>query len=107
LQPTAWSADGLIEALEDPRPERFVVGVQWHPELGWKEDRLSQALFSRFIDATKEHLREIGDDGKTETAARSVVDETNIRTREKTAVNLDNLNLRGRVAVVTGGSRGI
>jgi len=32
LTPTAWAADGLIEAVEDPsRP--FVVGVQWHPEV--------------------------------------------------------------------------
>jgi putative glutamine amidotransferase len=52
---TAWSADGLIEAIEDPRPERFTLGVQWHPELGWKEDQLSQALFNRFIEATTAH----------------------------------------------------
>jgi putative glutamine amidotransferase len=31
LRPTAWSPDGLIEAVEDPK-RRFVVGVQWHPE---------------------------------------------------------------------------
>jgi putative glutamine amidotransferase len=53
LVATAWSSDGLIEALEDPRPERFALAVQWHPELGWKEDRLSQALFGQFIAAAK------------------------------------------------------
>jgi putative glutamine amidotransferase len=47
---TAWSSDGLIEAFEDPRAERFVVGVQWHPELGWNQDAFSQALFNRFIE---------------------------------------------------------
>jgi putative glutamine amidotransferase len=52
---TAWTSDGLIEAVEDIRPERFALGVQWHPELGWKEDLLSQALFTRFIAATKEY----------------------------------------------------
>ncbi|HEV7747740.1 MAG TPA: gamma-glutamyl-gamma-aminobutyrate hydrolase family protein [Pyrinomonadaceae bacterium] len=56
LVATAWSSDGLIEAVEDTRPERFALGVQWHPELGWERDRLSQALFKRFIAvaATKE-----------------------------------------------------
>jgi putative glutamine amidotransferase len=32
LCPVAWSADGLIEAVEDNRPDRFVLGLQWHPE---------------------------------------------------------------------------
>jgi putative glutamine amidotransferase len=50
LVATAWSSDGLIEAAEDPRPDRFVLGVQWHPELGWEKDPLSVALFARFID---------------------------------------------------------
>ncbi|MEK6283005.1 MAG: gamma-glutamyl-gamma-aminobutyrate hydrolase family protein [Acidobacteriota bacterium] len=54
LVETAWAADGLIEAVEDPRPERFVLGVQWHPELGWKEDGLSKALFERFISAARD-----------------------------------------------------
>ena len=46
---TAWSTDGVIEALEDPRPDRFIVAVQWHPELGWKDDELSQRLFKSFV----------------------------------------------------------
>lgn len=60
LTPTAWSSDGLIEAVEDPRRDRFVVGVQWHPELGWQQDYLSQALFNRFIAATNEYRRREG-----------------------------------------------
>lgn len=47
---TAWTTDGVIEALEDPRPDRFVVAVQWHPELGWKDDELSQRLFKSFVN---------------------------------------------------------
>ena len=47
---TAWSTDGVIEALEDPRSDRFVVAVQWHPELGWTHDELSQRLFKSFVD---------------------------------------------------------
>ena len=58
LVATAWSSDGLIEAVEDCRPERFAVGVQWHPELGWKEDTLSRALFDRFIAISRKHLDE-------------------------------------------------
>jgi putative glutamine amidotransferase len=49
LVSTAWTADGLVEALEDPRPDRYVLGVQWHPELGWHRDPFSKALFERFI----------------------------------------------------------
>lgn len=46
---TAWSPDGIIEALEDPRADRFVVAVQWHPELGWERDEISQRLFKVFV----------------------------------------------------------
>jgi len=46
---TAWSSDGLIEAMEDPRPDRFVLAVQWHPELGWERDAISQRLFKAFV----------------------------------------------------------
>ncbi len=58
LTATAWAPDGLIEALEDSRRERFALAVQWHPELGWKEDRFSQAMFKRFIAACKDYARE-------------------------------------------------
>lgn len=49
LLATAWASDGLVEAVEDPRNDRFVVGVQWHPELGWERDNFSRALFDRFV----------------------------------------------------------
>ena len=52
---TAWTSDGLIEAIEDSRPERFVLGVQWHPELGWQSDPLSQALFERFTAVAEQY----------------------------------------------------
>ena len=47
---TAWATDGVIEALEDPRSDRFVMAVQWHPELGWQHDELSQRLFKSFVN---------------------------------------------------------
>lgn len=50
LVATAWSTDGVVEALEDPRLDRFIVAVQWHPELGWPNDQFSQRLFRTFIN---------------------------------------------------------
>ena len=50
LVATAWSTDGVIEAIEDPRADRFVMAVQWHPELGWENDLLSQRLFRTFVN---------------------------------------------------------
>ena len=50
LVATAWTSDGVIEAIEDPRPDRFVMAVQWHPELGWERDLLSQRLFRAFVN---------------------------------------------------------
>ena len=50
LVATAWSTDGVIEAVEDPRDDRFILAVQWHPELGWSDDVLSQRLFRRFVN---------------------------------------------------------
>jgi putative glutamine amidotransferase len=53
LVATAWATDGIVEAVEDPRSDRFVLGVQWHPELGWERDELSRALFDRFVDEAR------------------------------------------------------
>ncbi len=54
LVATAWAPDGLVEAVEDPRSDRFVLGVQWHPELGWERDEFARALFDRFISEATE-----------------------------------------------------
>lgn len=53
LRATAWTADGLVEALEDTREDRWAVGVQWHPEIAWEEDDLSQAIFADFAKAAQ------------------------------------------------------
>jgi len=45
----AWASDGMVEAVQDPRGDRFVLGVQWHPELGWERDQFARALFERFV----------------------------------------------------------
>jgi putative glutamine amidotransferase len=53
LVATAWTSDGLVEALEDPRGDRFALAVQWHPEIAWEKDDFSRALFGSFIDAAR------------------------------------------------------
>ena len=47
LVESAWAADGTLEAVEDPS-QRFVVGVQWHPEAG--EDA---ALFDELVEQAR------------------------------------------------------
>lgn len=57
LRITATTRDGVIECVEDTRSDHFVLGVQWHPELGWEKDDLSQAIFKRFVaEASKPNL---------------------------------------------------
>ncbi len=43
LVPTAHAADGTIEALELPSAPSWVLGVQWHPEMG-EDTRVMRAL---------------------------------------------------------------
>jgi putative glutamine amidotransferase len=52
LRVAAVAPDGVIEALEDTEG-RFIVGVQWHPERGWREDLASQRLFSALIEQAR------------------------------------------------------
>lgn len=58
LRATAWTSDGLTEAVEDTREGRWGVGVQWHPEVAWRDDKLSLALFSSFVEAARVFRRE-------------------------------------------------
>lgn len=55
LVATAWTSDGLVEAMEDPRGDRFVMAVQWHPEIAWADDEFSTALFNRFVESSREY----------------------------------------------------
>jgi putative glutamine amidotransferase len=45
--------DGVIEALESPDPNQFVVAVQWHPERSYDVSAASRALFGAFLDAAR------------------------------------------------------
>jgi putative glutamine amidotransferase len=52
LKPVAWSADGVVEAVEDVRRSRFALGLQWHPEeLCHEPPHL--ALFEALVKAAK------------------------------------------------------
>ncbi|HEX8198109.1 MAG TPA: gamma-glutamyl-gamma-aminobutyrate hydrolase family protein [Pyrinomonadaceae bacterium] len=48
---SAAATDGIIEAIEDSRPGRFNLGVQWHPEICFRSDNLSRIIFEKFIEA--------------------------------------------------------
>ncbi|CAN5382100.1 gamma-glutamyl-gamma-aminobutyrate hydrolase family protein [soil metagenome] len=50
LKAAAWAKDGVVECIHDTRPDRFVLGVQWHPELSSSTDRLSEEIFEVFVE---------------------------------------------------------
>jgi putative glutamine amidotransferase len=56
LRATAWAEDGVIEAVEPAlgsplaRANRFVLGVQWHPER-MPDDASQRALFEALVQA--------------------------------------------------------
>lgn len=51
---SAVATDGIIEAIEDVRKDRFNLGVQWHPEICYPDDELSRKIFSKFMRAAAE-----------------------------------------------------
>ena len=52
LLPTATSDDGLVEAIENPYYNSYMMGVQWHPEYSWgKFDELTKIIFDDFSEA--------------------------------------------------------
>src|SRR5207247_131394 len=50
--PTAWSYDGVIEAIEPEAGDRFILGVQWHPERQ-TEAAPHRAIFEALIEAAR------------------------------------------------------
>ncbi|MFF3642234.1 gamma-glutamyl-gamma-aminobutyrate hydrolase family protein [Streptomyces sp. NPDC002564] len=49
LVPTAWAADGTVEALELPGGEGWFVAVQWHPEDTAGVDAGQRGLFEGLV----------------------------------------------------------
>jgi putative glutamine amidotransferase len=52
----AVAEDGVIEGIESTR-HRFVLGVQWHPEVLAPRQKLQRRLFSAFVEFCKPRLR--------------------------------------------------
>ena len=53
LREVAWAADGVVEGLEMPGDDRFVLGVQWHPEELVERDQAARNLFAAVVDAAR------------------------------------------------------
>lgn len=49
LKITARSVDGIVEAVEDTENGKFILGTQWHPELSYRTDGLSEKIFRNFV----------------------------------------------------------
>ena len=54
LRVVARCPDGVIEATESTDPNRFLIGVQWHPEKLMPEDKRQAKLLKAFVEAAKE-----------------------------------------------------
>ncbi len=50
LKAIAWAKDGVIEGIQDTRKNRFLLGVQWHPEVSVDFDDLSREIFELFVE---------------------------------------------------------
>jgi putative glutamine amidotransferase len=49
------SEDGIIEAVSFADADRFVIGVQWHPEYWYDTDIPSKNIFKAFGDSVRRH----------------------------------------------------
>ena len=53
LKAVAWASDGLIEAVELVDASRWVVGVQWHPEMMVPSHPSQAELFRALVDQAR------------------------------------------------------
>ncbi len=64
LEAEATAPDGMIEAVGVKGARAFALGVQWHPEWRFWEDKLSIALFAAFGDAARARAARAGVHGR-------------------------------------------
>jgi len=57
LREVAWAPDGIIEGVEMSGDDRFVLGVQWHPEELVAHDRAARNLFAAVVDVARRRSR--------------------------------------------------
>jgi putative glutamine amidotransferase len=57
LEAIAWAPDSIIEAVINTRRGQFALGIQWHPEVTSKTDKLSRAIFAHFISQAELHSK--------------------------------------------------
>lgn len=53
LRISAKAPDGVIEGIEH-RGQRFTLGVQWHPEVLYAEEKSGRLVFQAFLDAARD-----------------------------------------------------
>lgn len=53
LRVAARCPDGVVEATETTDPDRFLIGVQWHPERMTETDERQRRLLRAFVDAAR------------------------------------------------------
>lgn len=53
FKPIAFTADGIVEAIEAKSSEAFCLGLQWHPEEMWEKDLDQFNIFKTFVKAIK------------------------------------------------------
>lgn len=56
---TMTAPDGIIEGMEWENPNRFVVAVQWHPEMMEAQVDTVRPIFNAFVEASKMNARSI------------------------------------------------
>lgn len=57
LKAVAWAKDGVIECIEDMRKGRFIMGVQWHPEMTSPTDAVSREIFELFVEKCRSKVK--------------------------------------------------
>ena len=53
FQATMFAPDGIVEGIEWEEPNRFVIAVQWHPEMMEGQVDTIRPIFNAFIEASK------------------------------------------------------